>query len=67
METINMKIDRKTTIARLRNAGATFNLIARGFQISETRVRQIYFNKNTPLSTLLELHSKNRRIDTLIA
>lgn len=54
-----MKIDRVIVIKRLRDAGVTWVVLAKGFQISRTRVRQIYFNNKTSLPMVSFLASKN--------
>ena len=58
-----MTTDRNVIIKKERKAGATFNFIAKVWGISETRVRQIYFNKRTAPEVLSSLGTEKCRVD----
>lgn len=57
-----MKVDRYIIIKRLRDAGVSFVVLAQGFQVSETRVKQIYYKQKSTLSFLASKGSEFTRV-----
>ena len=60
-----MKIDRYIIIKRLRDAGMSFVILAKGFQISRTRVKQIYYKQKSTLSFLDTKRSDFTRVKSI--